>query len=232
MRKRRLHNGCFELEVVLDGFNNCLILVLLFRVVLWLQSSPSGLSNSQAFTCLDIYTKTKMQSWMEPSHSLSFTPLKTKSLLGRLSSSFPEPFVGERQPGLQLRAARGVRKNGPFMCHCNKFILYMNASSNLKGTLGLNDPVHKYLQYWTKDSKDPRSRVTLFHLLSFQSGYTFGLSKFDSCWLKPLSNFSAFRSDGAGATDFEDGRSLMRMFRNIFHIFLGGNICLEVLLVC
>ena len=60
-----------------------------------------------------------------------------------------------------------------------------------KGTLGLNDPVHKYLEYWTKDSKDPRSRVTLFHLLSFQSGYTFGLSKFDSCWLKPLSNFSA-----------------------------------------
>ena len=59
-----------------------------------------------------------------------------------------------------------------------------------KGTIRLDDPVNKYLDYWTTDSNDPRSRVTLFHLLSFQSGYTFGLSKLDSCWLKPWSNFS------------------------------------------
>ena len=60
-----------------------------------------------------------------------------------------------------------------------------------RGTVKLEDPVNKYLDYWTTDSSDPRSRVTLFHLLSFQSGYTFGLSKVDSCWLKPWSNFSA-----------------------------------------
>ncbi|CAE7446478.1 unnamed protein product [Symbiodinium pilosum] len=59
-----------------------------------------------------------------------------------------------------------------------------------KGVLQLHDPVNKYLPYWTQDSNDPRSQVTLYHLLSFQSGYTFGLTKVDSCWLKPWLNFS------------------------------------------
>lgn len=60
-----------------------------------------------------------------------------------------------------------------------------------QGLLKLHDPVNRYLPYWAQDSSDPRSQVTLFHLLSFQSGYTFGLTKVDSCWLKPWLNFSA-----------------------------------------
>jgi len=60
-----------------------------------------------------------------------------------------------------------------------------------QGALQLHDPVNRYLPYWTQDSGDPRSQVTLFHLLTFQSGYTFGLTKVDSCWLKPWLNFSA-----------------------------------------
>mmetsp|Transcript_46033 Transcript_46033/g.107546 ORF Transcript_46033/g.107546 Transcript_46033/m.107546 type:complete len:390 (+) Transcript_46033:56-1225(+) len=59
-----------------------------------------------------------------------------------------------------------------------------------QGVLKLSDPVSKYLPYWTQDSSDTRSRVTLLHLLSFQSGYTFGLTKVDSCWLRPRFNFS------------------------------------------
>lgn len=74
----------------------------------------------------------------------------------------------------------------------SKMVFVVRAMQEVeRGTVGLHDPVNKYLDYWTKDGNDPRSRVTLFHLLSFQSGYTFGLRKFDSCWLKPLSNFSA-----------------------------------------
>lgn len=73
----------------------------------------------------------------------------------------------------------------------SKMVFVVRAMQEVeKGTIRLDDPVNKYLDYWTTDSNDPRSRVTLFHLLSFQSGYTFGLSKLDSCWLKPWSNFS------------------------------------------
>jgi len=35
----------------------------------------------------------------------------------------------------------------------------------------LDDPVHKYLPWWTKDPKDPRSTVTFRMLLSFTSGF-------------------------------------------------------------
>jgi CubicO group peptidase (beta-lactamase class C family) len=34
-----------------------------------------------------------------------------------------------------------------------------------------DDPVHKYVPYWTSESSDPRSEITLRHLLSFRSGY-------------------------------------------------------------
>eukprot|EP00756_Hemistasia_phaeocysticola_P036567 Hpha_TRINITY_DN16648_c3_g5::TRINITY_DN16648_c3_g5_i1::g.183416::m.183416 len=40
------------------------------------------------------------------------------------------------------------------------------------GSIGsLNDPVNKYLDYWTKDPADNRSYVELKHLLSFTSGF-------------------------------------------------------------
>ena len=39
------------------------------------------------------------------------------------------------------------------------------------GTLSFDDHAHKYLDWWTKDPSDPRSRITLKHLLSFTSGY-------------------------------------------------------------
>eukprot|EP01065_Artemidia_motanka_P042080 TRINITY_DN557_c0_g1_i1.p1 TRINITY_DN557_c0_g1~~TRINITY_DN557_c0_g1_i1.p1 ORF type:complete len:409 (+),score=122.01 TRINITY_DN557_c0_g1_i1:81-1307(+) len=35
----------------------------------------------------------------------------------------------------------------------------------------LDDPVHKYVSWWTSNSSDLRSRVTLKHLLSFTSGF-------------------------------------------------------------
>ena len=35
----------------------------------------------------------------------------------------------------------------------------------------LDDPVHKYLDYWTSDPLDPRSEITLRHLLTFTSGF-------------------------------------------------------------
>lgn len=40
------------------------------------------------------------------------------------------------------------------------------------GTLGFDDLASKWLPYWTTDPADPRSRVTLGHLLSFTSGFT------------------------------------------------------------
>ncbi|CAK9045603.1 Small nuclear ribonucleoprotein SmD1b (AtSmD1-b) [Durusdinium trenchii] len=39
------------------------------------------------------------------------------------------------------------------------------------GSVGLDDPVHKHLSWWTKDPKDPRSTVTFRMLLSFTSGF-------------------------------------------------------------
>jgi len=35
----------------------------------------------------------------------------------------------------------------------------------------LDEPVSNYIQWWTTDKRDPRSRVTLRHLLSFTSGF-------------------------------------------------------------
>eukprot|EP00405_Crypthecodinium_cohnii_P015489 CAMPEP_0206449718 /NCGR_PEP_ID=MMETSP0324_2-20121206/18271_1 /ASSEMBLY_ACC=CAM_ASM_000836 /TAXON_ID=2866 /ORGANISM="Crypthecodinium cohnii, Strain Seligo" /LENGTH=443 /DNA_ID=CAMNT_0053919179 /DNA_START=76 /DNA_END=1407 /DNA_ORIENTATION=- len=40
------------------------------------------------------------------------------------------------------------------------------------GTIkSLDDPINKYLDWWTKDAKDPRSEVTFRMLLSFTSGF-------------------------------------------------------------
>ena len=39
------------------------------------------------------------------------------------------------------------------------------------GYMKLDDYVHEYFDYWTSDPSDPRSRITLRHLLSFTSGY-------------------------------------------------------------
>lgn len=38
------------------------------------------------------------------------------------------------------------------------------------GKLKLEDYCHQYFDYWTKDPRDPRSRLQLHHLLSFTSG--------------------------------------------------------------
>lgn len=40
-----------------------------------------------------------------------------------------------------------------------------------EGALDLDKPVHEYIGWWTKDSKDPRSKVTLRHLLSMTAGF-------------------------------------------------------------
>lgn len=53
------------------------------------------------------------------------------------------------------------------------------------GTMSYDDPVNKYLTYWTKDKNDVRSKITLRHLLSFTSGY-----KKDAHTLLCESNFS------------------------------------------
>jgi hypothetical protein len=42
------------------------------------------------------------------------------------------------------------------------------------GHLKLTDLVSDHLDYWTKNSSDPRSRITLKHVLSFQDGYVTG----------------------------------------------------------
>ena len=40
------------------------------------------------------------------------------------------------------------------------------------GTMRFDDRVNKYLSWWSTDQNDPRSRITLRHLLSFTSGYS------------------------------------------------------------
>lgn len=40
------------------------------------------------------------------------------------------------------------------------------------GTLSFDDKANKYLAWWSTDSEDPRSRITLRDLMTFQSGYT------------------------------------------------------------
>ena len=49
------------------------------------------------------------------------------------------------------------------------------------GTLGFDDRANRYLPFWSRDPKDPRSRVTLRHLLSFRSGYMKDGSAGPSC---------------------------------------------------
>lgn len=40
------------------------------------------------------------------------------------------------------------------------------------GTIAsLDDPIHKYLSWWTSHANDPRSKVTFRHLLTFTSGF-------------------------------------------------------------
>ena len=43
-----------------------------------------------------------------------------------------------------------------------------------QGALGLDDRASQYLPYWTVDPADPRSRITLRHLLGFVSGFSGG----------------------------------------------------------
>jgi hypothetical protein len=49
------------------------------------------------------------------------------------------------------------------------------------GHLSLDDLASKHLDYWTKDSSDPRSRITLKHFMSFHDGYTDFLGGSTSC---------------------------------------------------
>lgn len=55
------------------------------------------------------------------------------------------------------------------------------------GTLSYDDKASKHLNWWTKDPKDPRSRVTLRHLLTFQSGYT--EDGFVKCAFNPFADY-------------------------------------------
>ena len=40
-----------------------------------------------------------------------------------------------------------------------------------RGVLGLSDNPQDYLSFWTESADDPRSGITLAHLLSFTSGF-------------------------------------------------------------
>jgi len=40
------------------------------------------------------------------------------------------------------------------------------------GTMSYDDKANKYLRFWATDPKDPRSHITLRHLLTFTSGYS------------------------------------------------------------
>jgi CubicO group peptidase (beta-lactamase class C family) len=40
-----------------------------------------------------------------------------------------------------------------------------------RGIMSINDRPQDYIDYWTSDPADPRSRITLTHLLSFTSGF-------------------------------------------------------------
>ena len=55
------------------------------------------------------------------------------------------------------------------------------------GTLSFDDLASKYLSWWSTESSDPRSRITLRHLLTFQSGYQ--EDKEVSCAKNPSGNF-------------------------------------------
>ena len=55
---------------------------------------------------------------------------------------------------------------------CGETDAMMFASLVSDGTIAsLDDPVSKYLDYWTKNTSDPRSQVTVRMLLTFTSGF-------------------------------------------------------------
>lgn len=55
------------------------------------------------------------------------------------------------------------------------------------GTMSFDDKANKYLDWWSKDPSDPRSNITLRHLLTFQSGYTSDPRVL--CQYNPFANF-------------------------------------------
>lgn len=61
------------------------------------------------------------------------------------------------------------------------------------GKVSLEDLVSKYIPYWSRNESDSRSRVKIKHVLSFTSGYTFGLSKLDVCLPNNLTFAQCFK---------------------------------------
>eukprot|EP00466_Bigelowiella_natans_P000124 jgi/Bigna1/66070/fgenesh1_pg.1_\ len=58
------------------------------------------------------------------------------------------------------------------------------------GYVDLDEPVSTYLEFWTKNGSDPRSRVTLRSLLSFTSGfYDSGVAGSQPCMTKASYDF-------------------------------------------
>lgn len=57
------------------------------------------------------------------------------------------------------------------------------------GTLYYDDLASKYLPWWSTNPKDPRSRVTLRHLLSFRSGYMSEGTAGAECMTDPNADF-------------------------------------------
>lgn len=41
-----------------------------------------------------------------------------------------------------------------------------------RGEISLSDNPQKYFDFWTNDTQDPRSHITLQHLMSLSSGYS------------------------------------------------------------
>jgi len=55
------------------------------------------------------------------------------------------------------------------------------------GTLSYDDKASKHLKWWTTDPKDPRSRITLRHFLTFQSGFL--EDAFVACSVNPWAHY-------------------------------------------
>eukprot|EP00002_Diphylleia_rotans_P025073 TRINITY_DN4959_c0_g2_i1.p1 TRINITY_DN4959_c0_g2~~TRINITY_DN4959_c0_g2_i1.p1 ORF type:complete len:312 (-),score=71.42 TRINITY_DN4959_c0_g2_i1:136-1071(-) len=72
-----------------------------------------------------------------------------------------------------------------------------------RGILSLEDRPQKYIEWWTNDPSDPRSRITLSQLLSFTSGFQGSLL---SCVLSPTTSYeSCCRSIYANDFKYEPG---------------------------
>lgn len=53
----------------------------------------------------------------------------------------------------------------------NRSLSWWTPSHRLcSGTMSFDDKANKYLDWWSKDASDPRSKITLRHLMTFQSG--------------------------------------------------------------